>query len=58
MRRGAHVAVQRGAGDASGYPDDAYLAVGTQVLPDADTLYEWAQLVVKVKEPVGGKSIA
>ena len=53
MRRGAHVAVQQGAGDASGYPDDAYLAVGTQVLPDADTLYEWAQLVVKVKEPVG-----
>ena len=53
MRRGAHVAVQQGAGDASGYPDDAYLAVGAQVLPDADTLYEWAQLVVKVKEPVG-----
>ena len=53
MRRGAHVAVQQGAGDASGYPDDAYLAVGAQVLPDADTLYDWAQLVVKVKEPVG-----
>ncbi|MCB1727436.1 MAG: alanine dehydrogenase, partial [Gammaproteobacteria bacterium] len=53
IRRGAPVAVQQGAGDASGYPDDAYLAVGAQVLPDADTLYDWAQLVVKVKEPVG-----
>lgn len=53
VRRGAPVAVQRGAGNASGYPDADYLAVGAQILPDADALYDWAQLVVKVKEPVG-----
>lgn len=53
VRRGVPVAVEQGAGGASGYPDEDYLAAGTRILPDADALYDWAQLVVKVKEPVG-----
>lgn len=53
--RGVEVAIQQGAGDASGYPDGEYAALGVQLLPDADALYEWAQLVVKVKEPVGAE---
>ncbi len=51
VRRGTEVAMQSGAGLASGYPDAAYAGLGVQLLPDADALYDWAQLVVKVKEP-------
>jgi alanine dehydrogenase len=50
---GVEVAIESGAGVGSGYPDSAYRALGAQLLPDADALYEWAQLVVKVKEPIG-----
>jgi alanine dehydrogenase len=53
IRHGAEVGLESGAGVASGYPDSAYEAVGAQILADADALYAWAQLVVKVKEPVG-----
>lgn len=45
------VFVQAGAGEASGYPDCAYAAVGATVVPDARDA--WAQdLVLKVKEPL------
>lgn len=53
QRRGAEVAIQQGAGIRSGYPDEDYRACGVHILPDADALYAWAQMVVKVKEPVG-----
>lgn len=53
--QGVDVAIQAGAGVGSGYPDGAYRALGVQLLPDADALYGWAQLVVKVKEPVGAE---
>ncbi len=52
VRCGNEVAIQCDAGRGSGYPDSAYQAVGAQLLPDADALYAWAQLVVKVKEPI------
>jgi len=41
------------AGEASGYPDQAYSRHGIVIVEDAETLYEGAQLIVKVKEPVG-----
>jgi alanine dehydrogenase len=53
--RGVPVAIQSGAGVGSGYPDADYRAVGGRLVPDAESLYDWAQLVVKVKEPVGAE---
>lgn len=53
VSRGVEVAVQQGAGSRSGYADEDYRALGVTLLPDAAALYGWAQLVVKVKEPVG-----
>ncbi|MGB5669568.1 MAG: alanine dehydrogenase, partial [Sedimenticolaceae bacterium] len=53
--RGVPVAIQTGAGVGSGYPDADYRAVGGRLVPDAESLYDWAQLVVKVKEPVGAE---
>jgi alanine dehydrogenase len=51
--RGVTVGIQRGAGLRSQYVDAAYEAAGALLLDDAPALYDWAELVVKVKEPVG-----
>ncbi|MEZ5557594.1 MAG: alanine dehydrogenase [Pseudomonadales bacterium] len=52
INRGHEVLLQRGAGLASGYDDAQYESLGVTLLPDAASLYEAAQLVVKVKEPL------
>ena len=52
VRQGALVGIQRGAGEGSGYADQAYVEAGADLLDDAESLYEWAQLIVKVKEPL------
>ena len=49
---GHEVLIQKGAGLASGYPDDAYGDAGATMVGDASQLYSQAELVVKVKEPV------
>lgn len=55
VRSGHLVCIQAGAGVASGYGDDAYRAVGVEVLPEAAAVYERAQLIVKVKEPLANE---
>jgi alanine dehydrogenase len=50
--QGHEVFIQSGAGVASGYLDEDYRRVGVQPVPDAATLYQRAQLLVKVKEPI------
>lgn len=53
VQAGHRVCLEQGAGLASGYGDDSYRAVGVEILPDADSLYAAADVVLKVKEPVG-----
>lgn len=48
---GHEVAVQCGAGEGAGFPDDAYVAAGARMEPDVETLFAAAELIVKVKEP-------
>jgi alanine dehydrogenase len=48
---GHEVAIQSGAGEGSMIPDGAYEAQGAQILPDAEAVFEQAELVLKVKEP-------
>lgn len=55
VTHGHEVFVERGAGRASGYDDDDYRKVGVEVTGDAATLYDRAELVVKVKEPLAGE---
>lgn len=50
-RRGHHVLVEKNAGTAIGFSDDAYSAAGARIAPTADEVFEWAELIVKVKEP-------
>ncbi len=53
VRAGHEVFLEQQAGVASGFPDQLYRQAGVQILPDAAAVYEQAQMVVKVKEPVG-----
>ena len=52
VNRGHEVFIESTAGDLSGYDDAQYQALGIQVLPDAQTLYASAQMIIKVKEPL------
>jgi alanine dehydrogenase len=51
---GHTVFVEQGAGLNSGYSDDDYQAVGIKLVDDAQQLYQSAQLIVKVKQPLPG----
>ncbi len=43
--------VEAGAGAGIGLTDQAYVDVGATILPDADAVFEAADMIVKVKEP-------
>jgi alanine dehydrogenase len=48
---GHEVLVEQGAGLGSGITDEDYVAQGAALAPDADAVFEQAELIVKVKEP-------
>jgi alanine dehydrogenase len=48
---GHEVLLQSGAGSGSAFDDDAFIAQGARILPDADALFAESELVLKVKEP-------
>jgi len=49
---GHSVYVQSGAGNGSGFSDEEYTAAGAKILGDADEVYQIADMIVKVKEPI------
>ena len=49
---GHQVFVQKGAGNGSGFADEEYAAAGATILPTADEVYDSAEMIVKVKEPI------
>lgn len=51
-RDGHLVLVERGAGLGAGFDDDAYRAVGATVVASASEVFERADMIVKVKEPL------
>jgi alanine dehydrogenase len=52
VRDGHDVFVQAGAGLGSGLTDEEFTAAGAKLLPDADAVFETADMIVKVKEPI------
>jgi len=52
-RAGHEVLVESDAGAGSGFENEDYEGVGAEIVADADEVWERAELVVKVKEPVG-----
>ena len=49
---GHDLVVQSGAGNGSGFSDEEYKAAGAKILPTADAVFETADMIVKVKEPI------
>jgi len=50
---GHEVVVEANAGTGSGITDAEYSAAGARILPTADEVFAKADMIVKVKEPVG-----
>jgi alanine dehydrogenase len=48
---GSKVFIERGAGVASGIPDEAYKKAGATIVSDAASVFSEAELILKVKEP-------
>ena len=51
-RHGHEVVIQSGAGLGSSISDEEYVAAGARMLPDADAVWEYAEMILKVKEPI------
>jgi alanine dehydrogenase len=49
---GHTVVVEQGAGEGSGFPDEAYTRMGAAIGPTADAVWAGAELILKVKEPI------
>ncbi len=54
VNAGHEVFIEHDAGVKSGFSDSDYEAVGVTIKPDAATLYEAGEMIVKVKEPIEG----
>ena len=50
--KGHRVFVEQAAGAGSGFDDNAYIKAGAEILETADEVWERADMIVKVKEPV------
>ncbi len=55
IKNGNAVLVQRGAGTAAAYRDDAYEAAGATLAADAAEVYAKAEIIVKVASPVSAE---
>src|SRR5699024_10991508 len=53
VKAGHKLLVQSGAGVGSGIADEDYLAAGAELVDDAAQVWERAEMILKVKEPVG-----
>jgi alanine dehydrogenase len=52
VHHGHEVIVEEGAGLGSGFDDEEYESCGARIVESADEVFEEADLIVKVKEPV------
>jgi alanine dehydrogenase len=52
LKRGHQVVVERGAGAGTGYPDAEYEQAGATLVKSHAAVFEKADLIVKVKEPL------
>jgi alanine dehydrogenase len=52
VTRGHEVFVEASAGVGSSIPDADYVAAGATILPNADSVWETGELILKVKEPI------
>jgi len=55
VSNGHEVLIQSGAGAGSSISDEAYVAAGATLAPDAATVWSSADLLLKVKEPIAAE---
>ncbi len=55
VAHGHTVLIQTGAGTGSGVSDAEYVQAGATIVPDAQSVWARAEMIVKVKEPLGGE---
>ncbi|MDH6306938.1 alanine dehydrogenase [Parabacteroides sp. PF5-5] len=55
VRRGHTVYVQHTAGEGSSFPDEEYINAGAKILPTIEDVYNIAEMIVKVKEPIASE---
>lgn len=51
-KRGHEVYIQSTAGNGSGFTDEQYIEAGAKILPTIEEIYEIAEMIMKVKEPI------
>ena len=54
-RRGHSVLVETSAGVGIGASDEAYVVAGAEIAPDAPSVFDGSEMLVKVKEPQAGE---
>ncbi len=52
VENGHEVCIEKNAGIGAGIPDDQYKAAGGRVCETAEEVWKWAEMIVKVKEPL------
>jgi alanine dehydrogenase len=54
-KNGHLVYVQKGAGENSGLSDEEYTAAGAEIVPTIEAVYDIAEMIIKVKEPIASE---
>lgn len=49
---GHEVFIQKGGGQGSAITDDEYIKAGAKILPNAEEVWDTAEMIIKVKEPL------
>lgn len=53
MKRNGHdILIEKGAGEGSGFLDEQYKEAGAEIIDDVDKLWDRAEMIMKVKEPI------
>ena len=52
VKHGHKVIIEKGAGLGSAITDEDYSSQGAEIVPDAKSVWEQAEMIMKVKEPL------
>ncbi|NND33730.1 MAG: alanine dehydrogenase [Saprospiraceae bacterium] len=52
VKRNHQVCIETTAGEGSGFTDEEYIKAGATILPDSESVFAQAEMIMKVKEPI------
>jgi len=55
VQSGHEVFIEKGAGLQAGFTDEEYVAAGARILESAKMVWDTAEMIVKVKEPLAAE---